>query len=520
MHLAVVNLENPALRVKVDLSPDREVRIGRRPESFPGEPVDTLQLTWKDRLVSRNHCSATVEGDVVKLKRLPALTGRKKPNALYTHAAPEYREQLDEPIPLKPGDLVVIGQSGQTAIALLDQPEDLDDILDRSSSISTIDASTLVEKTAARQSYDEVSQLDEYSLRLQLRLLQQELPEQVLAGWTDEYDLFSRASVFLENSLPNQKGVTAVFVALSQTPQGIGYELLNPDPLAAADFRPSRTLLNQVDLESPDPDDCYIWTSQENQQTFSAESLGDQIDWVATIPIASLAQSAPIYRDANGRPIYLYVETRQATETAAAAFLPFLRLITSLVASLLSARADQKLQDQLAAYFSPGLREILKVTDQSVLEPAMVDCTVMFTDRRGHSRALEQAKSDLDILDRLNENQEIVGLITEEVFNNQGVITDFAGDGALALWGWPALEDHAKSHALEAIEAAESITARLADRVVYEEEMERRMGAVRIGISSGRIAVGKTGPVQQWHISVFGGVANLGARLERIAKEF
>ena len=46
------------------------------------------------------------------------------------------------------------------------------------------------------------------------------------------------------------------------------------------------------------------------------------------------------------------------------------------------------------------------------------------------------------------------------------------------------------------------------------------MAAVRIGISTGRIAVGKTGPTQQWHISVFGSVANLGARLERIAKEF
>ena len=46
------------------------------------------------------------------------------------------------------------------------------------------------------------------------------------------------------------------------------------------------------------------------------------------------------------------------------------------------------------------------------------------------------------------------------------------------------------------------------------------MAPVRIGISTGRLAVGKTGPSQQWHISVFGSVANLGARLERIAKEF
>ena len=86
------------------------------------------------------------------------------------------------------------------------------------------------------------------------------------------------------------------------------------------------------------------------------------------------------------------------------------------------------MQDQLAAYFSPGLRKILRVRDQAELEPAMIDCTVMFADRRGHSRLLELAKSDEEILDRLDENQKVVGLITEEVFQSSGVITDFAGD--------------------------------------------------------------------------------------------
>ena len=52
------------------------------------------------------------------------------------------------------------------------------------------------------QNYDEVSQLDEYSLRLQLKLLQKDLPEQVLTGWSEDTELFTSASVFLENALP------------------------------------------------------------------------------------------------------------------------------------------------------------------------------------------------------------------------------------------------------------------------------------------------------------------------------
>ena len=129
------------------------------------------------------------------------------------------------------------------------------------------------------------------------------------------------------------------------------------------------------------------------------------------------------------------------------------------------------MQDQMAAYFSPGLRRLMQNQDQSMLEPAMVDCTVMFADRRGHSRMLELAKSDDEILDRLDENQRVVGLITEEIFRSSGVVTDFAGDGALGLWGWPNIGVADHNHALEAVEAAEAILHRLADRVVYEDEV-------------------------------------------------
>jgi len=520
MYLVAVNLDNPREMAVARAAEGRPVRIGRKPENPPEAEADVLRITWNDRLVSRNHCIAVRSGDVLSLERLPAMTGRSHPNALYTNDAPQKREVVGEPVELNYGDSVMIGAQGSTAIYWLTSLGDLEGEIQRYRERFEEEKEEYEDVPVADQGYEEMDQLDDYSLRLQLKLLQKELPEQVLSGWTDEEDLFTRASVFLENALPGQKGVSAVFVALEMTEEGVGFEVLNPDPLARADFRPSRTLLGRVDLDTPGPSDIHIWSSRENRRMFRADSLGEQIDWVSIIPVARFDESAAIYRDQARRPVYLYVETRQASETAATAFVPFLRLISSIVASLLSARADQKLQDQMAAYFSPGLRRFMKRRDQSVLEPAMVDCTVMFADRRGHSRMLELARSDEEILERLHENQEVVGLITEEVFRFHGVITDFAGDGALGLWGWPNFEEHEKAHALEAVEASEAIVTRLAERVIYEEEQARQMAAVRIGISTGRIAVGRTGPSQQWHISVFGSVANLGARLERIAKDF
>jgi class 3 adenylate cyclase len=523
MYLVAVNLENPKEMAVAQAVAGRPLRIGRKPESLEEEEVDLLRVTWEDRLVSRNHCEAVREGDgAMKVRRLPALTGRGVPNAFHSNVAPRERLPLGDPLELPLGGSFVFGAGGRTAVYWLRSLADLEAELDRhhEEREREKEAYEAAPENATRQDYDEVEQLDEYSLRLQLKLLQRELPHQVLSGWTDEEDLFTRAAVFLENALPGQKGVTAVFLALERTDEGVAYERLNPDPFARADFRPSRTLLNRVNAADPNPADIRIWASKDNNRVFSAESLGDKVDWVAVIPVARLDESAAIYRDTQRRPVFLYVETRQASDTAAAAFVPFIRLIGSLVASLLSARADQKMQDQMAAYFSPGLRKVLRARDASELEPAMVDCTVMFADRRGHSRHLELAKSDEEILERLDENQKVVGLITEEVFRSRGVVTDFAGDGALGLWGWPDVGEGSREHALDAVAAAEAIVRRLSDRVEFEEEQGRHMAAVRIGISTGRIAVGKTGPSQQWHISVFGSVANLGARLERIAKDF
>lgn len=522
MYLVAVNLENPKEMAVAQAVVDRPLRIGRQPEILDDEAVDLLRITWNDRYVSRNHCEAVRrEGDILVMRRLPALTGRNTPNALHSNAAPSQRHVMTDPIELRLGESVVFGAGGSTAVYWLKSLRDLEAEIERYHEERDLEKESYEDApTAAKQDYDEVEQLDEYSLRLQLKLLQRELPQQVLSGWTDEEDLFTRAAVFLENALPGQKGVTAVFIAVEKGENAIDFQILNPDPFARADFRPSRTLINRINLNKPNPADIRIWASKDNNRVFSAESLGDKIDWVMIIPVSRLDESAAIYRDEERRPVFLYVETRQASNTAAAAFIPFIRLISSLVASLLSARADQKMQDQMAAFFSPGLRKILRVRDQSELEPAMVDCTVMFADRRGHSRLLELAKSDEEILDRLHENQKVVGLITEEVFRSRGVVTDFSGDGALGLWGWPDVGEDAPNHALMAVEAAEATVRRLSGRVLYEEEQDRHMAAVRIGISTGRIAVGKTGPSQQWHISVFGSVANLGARLERIAKEF
>ncbi len=526
MILVAEYLDDRQRRVVAEII-DRPVRIGRSPTTKIHDTetrvIETLEIPWNDRLINRSHSVARRDGDDLIVERLPAKEGRHAPNRIYSHAPIARRQILNDPLRVKPGEAFVIGRLGRTVFHWVDSIETLDADPANSAEASAEDAKNDAAILTANGN-DDFLPLDEYTLRLQLRLLQRELPEQVLSGWTDERDLFIRAAAFMHGALPNQKGVAAAFVAVDLERGDGEFELLSPDPNTRTDFQPSRRLLAKLELRARNGGDPQIWTPETDPEDFAeAESLQRPIEWIAAVPVCSLDENATVYHTADHRPVYLYIEAAQATSADGKdgrPYLPFMRLVASLVASLLSAREKQRIQDQMSAFFSPGLREKMRDGDQQALEPAMTDCTVIFVDRRGSSRIMETAKSDEEILHQLRDNQDIVGEITQTIFDHDGVITDFSGDGVLALWGWPPDADSSDDHARLAVEAAAAIAAKLKSRVEYDDRWMRDVSPIRVGVSTGRIAVGKTGPAQQMHISVFGSVVNLGARLEIIAKDF
>ncbi|MEM1294004.1 MAG: adenylate/guanylate cyclase domain-containing protein [Verrucomicrobiota bacterium] len=516
--------------------------IGRQP--LAGEGVATLRVPWRDRVVNRNHSQAWLEGETLRVERLPAVENRSEPNKFYSNEPHAQRCALEEPLSLEFGDSFSIGAHGRTAFFWLQSQSDLKQMLGQMRPFGGIpgeQTSEQMQSMVPSVDYDELEGLDDYSLRLQLKLLQQELPEKVLSGWTTEEELLTRAADFLKTALPGQLGVSVAFLAINPSqgrsmlssdtsPSGytpiptpipgvkpVKFRLLNQDPSTRADFRVSSTLLSQINLQNPSAQDTYLWNASDaGSNEISDSSILKRLDWVAILPVATLDSETGLYRDRRGRPVFLYVEARQSHSASAVAFVPFLRLIVSVVASLLSARERQRIQDQLSGHFSPALRRILHAGDVRQLQPTLAQCTVLFCDRRGASREMETASTDEDILHQLRENQEIVGEISATVFKHDGVITDFAGDGVLALWGWPV---ESTDHAIRAAITAESIANQLASRVELDSE-GLSDAPVRMGISTGRIAVGDTGPVQQVHISVFGNVVNFGARLEALGKQF
>jgi len=104
--------------------------------------------------------------------------------------------------------------------------------------------------------------------------------------------------------------------------------------------------------------------------------------------------------------------------------------------------------------------------------------------------------------------------MTQNIFDQGGVIADFQGDAAMGFWGWPIAQPDA---------ARRACLAALCIRTEFES-VSRQPGhplagfQVGIGIATGPAVAGKIGVHSQAKLGVFGPVVNLASRLEGMTK--
>ena len=101
-----------------------------------------------------------------------------------------------------------------------------------------------------------------------------------------------------------------------------------------------------------------------------------------------------------------------------------------------------------------------------------------------------------------------------EVHRYEGTVTQFLGDGFLALFGAPlAHEDHAH----RAVLAAWDIAATLRDEPITIRGSERPV-RVRMGLNSGEVVVGRIGDSLRMDYTAIGDTINLASRLQAVAE--
>jgi adenylate cyclase len=227
------------------------------------------------------------------------------------------------------------------------------------------------------------------------------------------------------------------------------------------------------------------------------------------------AMCAPLYR--QGRVVgFIYVDQQSEFHPFTAAQLQTLSTLAIFSAIAVetaalrdSVRHEQELRSRLERYSSPAVVDkIIKaafVPDRCDMAADVSDVTVLFADITNFTSMAESLRPT-EVVQVLNQ---IFERLTEAIFDLDGTLDKFRGDGMMAFFGAPLpLPDHA----VRAVEAALRMQEMLSD--LNRDSSSDRQITMRIGINSGSVVVGDIGSPARKDYTVIGDPVNIASRLE------
>lgn len=170
--------------------------------------------------------------------------------------------------------------------------------------------------------------------------------------------------------------------------------------------------------------------------------------------------------------------------------------------------------ERINAALAPAvIRRISQSPELLVLDGVEVPLTVFFSDIVGFSKVIRDLPSE-----------QVIGLLrqchsemTEIILRFEGTVDKYEGDAIIAFWGAPL---PAQDHALRGCLAALDIQARLVELADQWRSDGRPGLRVACGLSTGPAVVGNLGSRQKMDYTAMGRHVNLGARLERLTRDY
>jgi class 3 adenylate cyclase/CheY-like chemotaxis protein len=180
----------------------------------------------------------------------------------------------------------------------------------------------------------------------------------------------------------------------------------------------------------------------------------------------------------------------------------------------LAERVDEKVREverltTLRRFVSPQLAEAIASGGEGILASHRREITVLFCDLRGFTSFAETAEPE-EVMAVLREFHHAVGPM---IFEHQGTIAQFTGDGMLVFFNDPVQLD---DPAWESVQLA----VRMRDRTAELSQQWRRRGhalELGIGIAVGFATCGEIGFDGRTEYTAIGTVVNLAARICGIA---
>ena len=184
-------------------------------------------------------------------------------------------------------------------------------------------------------------------------------------------------------------------------------------------------------------------------------------------------------------------------------------------------RDNQRVRETFGKYIDPRVVEgLIDRPTLTAAEGRRRVMTVLFCDLKGFT-SLSEGMTPQGLVKVMNR---YLSIMSEPIRTNRGIIDKYIGDGIMAYWGPPFVDevDHSRFACLAAMEMIERIAT-------LRQEIPELLGVrgtpmekcdLRIGVATGEALVGSIGSDVMMSYTVMGDVVNLASRLEGVNKTY
>lgn len=172
----------------------------------------------------------------------------------------------------------------------------------------------------------------------------------------------------------------------------------------------------------------------------------------------------------------------------------------------------ERIREMFGRYLGPSVSEVI-LSEEVALGGEERQVTILFSDLRGFT-TISESLTPVHVVHMLNV---YFDSMVEAVFENNGMLDKFMGDGLMAVFGAPR-PDH--EHAMQAVRAALSMREKLHAvnaRLASEGLPKLELG---VGIHTGQAVLGNIGSSKRMEYTAIGDAVNLASRLEGLTKKY